>query len=1582
MRSDRDLLFCPVLQHMKKQFIRFGKPALWLLLILVACISAYRYYKNNIGVTRLAFVNYSSFQLSRILKANSGKMIRVVSLPVEKLGKIRNYDAVFVFGRGLELNAEQLNLLKNASYTDLPVFVETANNPNFDVTNLKGKDLDQVTDYFRYGGTENYSNLLKYVRFVLDHKKWFAAKPAPPRVIPKDVFFYLDESLAFDSPEGFTKYAEKNHIHRLGWPKIVLLTSVPGPFNSNRDHLDAIIRAMEKQHWNVYPMAGATKRLEWLKKINPDLVVMMPHGRITAGSSDQTLAWLKQQNVPVLTALSVFSNYHDWDKDPQGMAGSLLSMNIALPELDGAIVPYVVAAQFKDRNGFDIFKTIPGRVEKFCSLAQKYIDLKRKPNSEKKIAVYYFKGPGMNSMTASNMEVVPSLYNMLKKLKAEGYRVDNLPADEKGLWNLILKSGSVLAPYAEGTMEQFFREGKPAWVSAGQFGQWAKHDLTQIQQDALREKYGAFPGSYMSAVKNNKDYLAVARIQLGNIVLLPQPLPAIGNNTFRLIHGAKVAPPYPYIASYLWARHAFHADAMLHFGTHGSLEFTPGKQVAQGDNDWSDALAGALPHFYVYTVSNVGEAIIAKRRSYATMLSHLTAPFMKGGTSDELAALEENLHKWTAFEKGPVRTEYGKTISQKALKLGLYKDLGADSSKTLTEVQLSRLAGLVEEIDNEKVTSGLYTLGKPYSQVEINRTVKLMAIDQIAYNLAKLDILKGLEKPSVMDNQVAFTSKYRRRADRVIGQRFGSPDISSPDGIIAANDLKRADQWLNTHHGPDEDALIRGFIAMGDRSPGKKKGGAPAGVPGQAREAEALLVKILPYPAKVKFIQELQSDKRMKDATGLLDPATLARAQTIAKAIPKMQEAITIARDRDVNALLKLMQNEKVRGQVLVMLKDSRLASRVTAEKRRIEEEIRKKAARPDMQASLAKATNGSWKNGSREELRKLNADLRFFNENRRVYSMVPPEGTLLQIIEAVEKKIGRMEENERQFAEAVSAVRSSVSSVNYYRRALAGSTSAELQSIVNALNGGYIAPSTGGDPVHSPAAIPTGRNVVSMDAEKTPSAEAWSVGEQLGKSLLENHRKLHGAYPKKVGFTLWSGDFIQTEGAMLAQIFYLLGVEPVRDPLNRVHDIRLIPASQLGRPRIDVVVQTSGQFRDLAASRISLINKAVMMAAAAPANDQYANYVCQGISLSEKMMKEKGFSPREARELSAFRVFGGVDGNYGTGIMGMVEKSDRWNTRNEIAETYINNMGAVYGDSAKWALYKAGVFEAALQQTEVVVQPRSSNTWGPLSLDHVYEFMGGISLAVKKVTGKEPDAYFSDFRNPANARVQQAKEAVWVEARSTLLNPAYIKEMLKGGASSAEQFAETFRNTFGWNVMRPGMIDQELWNSLHDVYIKDNSGLGVGEFFKKENPYALEEMTGVMLEAHRKGMWKANARQLAEVAQLHYSLLKDYHAGCSEFVCGNIQLRNEVARNLNAAGRAGYIQEIKKATIAGSAESGNKNRMLKKEGKTDPGAQSREAQKNTPDTYRWLKVFLSILTVLAVLIFLLRRRVSVQNPE
>ncbi|MDE6668656.1 MAG: cobaltochelatase subunit CobN, partial [Muribaculaceae bacterium] len=202
-----------------------------------------------------------------------------------------------------------------------------------------------------------------------------------------------------------------------------------------------------------------------------------------------------------------------------------------------------------------------------------------------------------------------------------------------------------------------------------------------------------------------------------------------------------------------------------------------------------------------------------------------------------------------------------------------------------------------------------------------------------------------------------------------------------------------------------------------------------------------------------------------------------------------------------------------------------------------------------------------------------------------------------------------------------------------------------------------------------------------------------------------------------------------------------------------------------------------------------------------------------------------------------------------------------------------------------------------------------------PISLDHVYEFTGALSLAATSINGKEPDAVLADYRNSYLPRLQNAKEAVAVETRATLLNPEYIKARMKGDATTAQMFGKIFRNIFGWSAMRPSALSANLYDELYDMYITDSNGLGIEEYFDKVNPVALQEMTATMLESARKGFWNADSEQLAATAKLHARLTERHGAPCTEFVCANAKLQEFTSSQLSEETADKYRNAISEAT-------------------------------------------------------------------
>lgn len=1436
--------------------------------IVAAAIIGLSVWNAWFGATKVAFVNFQTIQQGSISKANDNSSIKLSEVSLDNLDRLTAYDMVFINGMGLRIVEEQRQLIQQAADKGTPIYTSMATNPANNICNLDSVQQNLIRGYLTNGGKTNYRNMLNYIRKVIDGKTYATAEVEEPAERPSDMLYHAginnpDDEQEFLSVADYEKFLKENNLYKEGARKIMITGQMADA--------TGLIEALEKEGYNVYPVQSMTRFMSFIEEVQPDAVINMAHGRM----GDKMVDYLKAKNILLFAPLTINSLVDEWEKDPMGMAGGFMSQSIVTPEIDGAIRPFALFAQYEDEEGLRHSYAVPERLKTFVSTINNYLGLNTKPNKEKRVAIYYYKGPGQNALTAAGMEVVPSLYNLLVRMKQEGYDISNMPANAEELGKMIQAQGAVFNTYAEGAYNDFMQSGHPELITKEQYESWVKESLRPEKYQEVVDAFGEFPGNYMSTPDGK---LGIARLQFGNVVLLPQNAAGSGDNTFQVVHGTNMAPPHAYIASYLWMQHSFKADALIHFGTHGSLEFTPKKQVALCSNDWPDRLVGAVPHFYLYSIGNVGEGMMAKRRSYATLQSYLTPPFLESSVRGIYRELMEKIKIYNNSKKDN-KDQESLAVKTLTVKMGIHRDLGLDSlaNKPYTEDEIARVENFAEELATEKITGQLYTMGVPYESERITSSVYAMATEPIAYSLLALDKQRGKATDAVVKHRSLFTQQYLNPARLLVEKLIANPSLATDELIcrtagITPQELAKAREIEADRNAP------KGMMAM-MMAASAKKDKAEKEKPGNGKMPESM------KEAMKKMGADMDPKKAMEMAKSMgASPEALKRMEAGMKANKE-----------------KGKPTSKPHSDMADMMKGKPQGSGMSA-----------------MMVAMGKAP----KEYSKEEV---------------------------------------------EFALAVSEVERTIKIVGNYKNALLTSPEEELSSLMNALKGGYTAPTPGGDPIANPNTLPTGRNMYAINAEATPTESAWEKGIALAQQTIETYKQRHNdSIPRKVSYTLWSSEFIETGGATIAQVLYMLGVEPVRDAFGRVSDLKLIPSAELGRPRIDVVVQTSGQLRDLAASRLFLINRAVEMAAAAK-DDQFENQVAASVVEAERVLTEKGLSPKDAREISTFRVFGGTNGMYGTGIQEMVESGDRWENESEIADTYLNNMGAYYGNEKNWEAFRNFAFEAALNSTDIVVQPRQSNTWGALSLDHVYEFMGGMNLAVRNVTGKDPDAYLSDYRNRNNMKMQELKEAVGVESRTTILNPTYIKEKMKGGASSAGEFAEVITNTYGWNVMKPAAIDKELWDNIYNVYVKDELNLGVKKYFEQQNPAALEEMTAVMLESVRKGLWKASEEQVAELSKLHTEIVNTYRPSCSGFVCDNAKLRDFIASKTNAQTAAQYKENISKIREAKTSGE-DKGMVMKKEEMN----QTAEEQTNTLSN---VAVGVVVLIVIFALILFVRKR-------
>ena len=494
------------------------------------------------SATKIAFVNFQTIQQGSISKANDNSFIKLSEVSLANLDRLSNYDMVFVNGMGLRIVEEQRQQIQQAADKGVPVYTSMATNPTNNICNLDSVQQNLIRRYLSNGGKKNYRNMLNYIRKAIDGKTYSTTEMEDPVERPSDMLYHAgisnpDDELEFLTVTDYEKFMKDNNLYKEGARRIIITGQMA-------DATD-LIKALEKEGYNVYPVQSMTRFMSFIDEVQPDAVINMAHGRM----GDRMVDYLKTKNILLFAPLTINSLVDEWENDPLGMSGGFMSQSIVTPEIDGAIRPFALFAQYEDKEGLRHSYAIPERLKTFVSTINNYLNLKTKPNKDKKVAIYYYKGPGQNALTAAGMEVVPSLYNLLLRMKQEGYNVSGLPANAQELAKMIQAQGAVFNSYAEGAFDEFMKNGNPELITKEQYESWVKESLRPEKYAEVVAADGEFPGNYMVT---SDGCLGVARLQLGNIVLMPQNAAGSGDNSFQVVHGTNAAPPHTYIASYLW----------------------------------------------------------------------------------------------------------------------------------------------------------------------------------------------------------------------------------------------------------------------------------------------------------------------------------------------------------------------------------------------------------------------------------------------------------------------------------------------------------------------------------------------------------------------------------------------------------------------------------------------------------------------------------------------------------------------------------------------------------------------------------------------------------------------------------------------------------------------------------------------------------------------------------------------------------------------------------------------------------------------------------------------------------------------
>ena len=519
----------------------------------------------------------------------------------------------------------------------------------------------------------------------------------PAEALPVVGIYHPDAPNLFETFEAYQKWYERKRKRALDHSQTIgLLLMRPQIISDARRHYDGLIRAVEHEGLSVIPAISTFMdnreacRKFFVEETEKDtasrkrgqrrarLVDEQVTGRVAANggapSREHRLAprvsqvvsltgfsfvggpamndsqaaaeFLKELNVPFRSMVSLdVQTIEHWNQSKLGLNAIQAAMQIAIPEIDGATEPFVYGGLPSDGNQPE---PIEERCRRIARRLARWNRLRVAPRNELRLALLLFCFPPNkgNIGTAADLDVFPSVLEVLTKLRADGYTVD-APESPDRLREMLLEGNSS----ESGTIANIAYR-----MSVDEYRRLCPH-VAEIERE-----WGAAPGSLNS---NGREVLILG-VELGNVFVGVQPTFGYEGDPMRLLAAESGAPHHGFMGLYTYLEKVYRADAVVHVGTHGAMEFMPGKQVGLSESCWPDRLIGELPNIYLYSVNNPSEGTIAKRRSYAELVSYLTPPIENAGLYKELASLKELLGAYRTARDDNERKQLFEAIEESA----------------------------------------------------------------------------------------------------------------------------------------------------------------------------------------------------------------------------------------------------------------------------------------------------------------------------------------------------------------------------------------------------------------------------------------------------------------------------------------------------------------------------------------------------------------------------------------------------------------------------------------------------------------------------------------------------------------------------------------------------------------------------------------------------------------------------------------------------------------------------------------------------------------------------------------------------
>ncbi|MDG6243563.1 MAG: cobaltochelatase subunit CobN [Methanolobus sp.] len=1147
-----------------------------------------------------------------------------------------------------------------------------------------------MTEYLYKSGYENMEYWIRCAGATLENT-YIEYSPALAPSIPDDGIYHPDAfpRIFAESTEYMEWYEGNGYDPSV--PTIGIIGGRLGKTTLSYNAEDALIRNIESKGYNVLytTYKVCEEDVDYLTKdgeVIVDSIISLKGFYLNYGNQETGFEYLKQYNVPVIKGITDYYHTPDqYNASVHGLSPTSIPYQVTQPEIDGLTDYIWIAGRVKHPDtGEYYYQPLDPQVDWICDRAIAWAELSKKENADKKISIIYYNHEGgKNNIGASYLDIGSSFSVLLEQMQAAGYDVGNdaIPNSSEFI-DLFITSRNV-GTWAPGELEKVVDSGMVTLLPVHEYLSWY-NTLPESVREHVEARWGEAPGNVMTYEDESGEYFVIPTIQLGNINFIPQPTRGGLSDESIIYHDKELPPTHQYLATYFWINNAYDADAMIHFGTHGTQEWLPGKEVGLWRYDYPSIMVAETPVIYPYIMDNVGEGTQAKRRGNAVIIDHLTPAITEAGLYGELAEIHEKIHN--------------------------YKDAKSKS---------------------ETAMMGLYR----------NRTIELY------------------------------------------------------DSISLEDDLEVTYAELQ---------------AMTDD------------------EFEYFLDAVLH-----DYLHELQST---------LMPLGLH----IFGVAPQDHKLVSMVKSMLGNSLTENIFN-------------------------------------------VIPKTEGGEENWDDEE---------YWEDQADAYALDLLNSTILNgtnVSDAQYDVLGQEYEN----------ITANLDTGLVYADNLVRTTR-EIDQTLRALNAEYIEPGPGNDPIRNPEALPTGRNFYSFDQRAFPDEQTEAMGAILTEQMLEVYKaENNGTYPNKVSYILWSVETMRHRGLMEAQIYALLGVKPTRSS-GRITGFTVIPQEEMTHPRIDVLLIPSGLYRDTFPYQLELMDTAIRQVADLNETNE-TNYVRMNSLKIEEALLESGYNESVAYYISRSRIFSEAPGTYGTGMSEAAAASNTWEDDSELAELFISRMSNIYGKDA-WGVSYEDVFRMNLVDVDAAIHSDSSNLYGLIDNDDYYQYLGGIALAVRTLTGENPSMYVADFKSATNPKVVALSEAFRNELRARYLNPSWISSMMEFDYAGAREMMNFVEHMWGWDAMTPDMVKDSDWNQIYDVYVADKYDLGLEEYFK-ENPYQHQSTLARMLETTRKldsegnPYWDASDEIIQDLVKKYAESVVNDGVTCCHHTCGNPLLDSYVQNVMTTTG-------------------------------------------------------------------------------